>query len=239
MRIAICFAGHLRDYVNNLHRTIIPNLIKPNADALVDVFVHTYRMRNAPSGMTWHGHNAGADVHTTHADSDLIQAAIESGTRARVRAFVIDGAAHGGERMDPGHEKMGQRWSLFRSYSLMDGWAMGWPIYDLVVQARFDVAYERPLPFSRPAPGVWYVNKCDNATRRGVDSDVFCYGDQFAYKQMMMEPIPLGLRDIACDAGFEGEKLATAIRKHRGLDVVEVDVPLSLVRPGNFLDRVN
>lgn len=195
MKLAICFAGHMRTAIRN--DTLLRHLIEPNG--CPDIFIHTYRTVNAPTP-SWHGDNYGHD-HSAAADLAWALA-----TYPNVRWAQMDQATGGHEYAPTAAyaKACPARWSASRVLAQVG------PQYDAIFMARFDLWLGADLIVPEPDRNTLYGShfKHDKA-----DGDVFAYGPASLLHTIGDDPFPMTIEGIAAGAGFEGEQVTTYLRK--------------------------
>lgn len=221
MKIAYCFAGHLRTGRDN--PSVLKYLMEPNPG---DVFIHTYGVRDLPKDTpAWHSDRAGAGEPLSDDDVSWIKQTYKP------VALRIDEQPHGGVYMPKGCEIMGVRYSYGRSNELRRTYEQeSGAKYDVVFLARFDLLLFEPFKFPEIEPNVLYGSYNLNMIERGFDGDVFTYASPEVTNKMVDPIIPDAEIDKIPSYGLMGEMLTTSIRKSHGFEYKPHRVPLGLLR---------
>jgi hypothetical protein len=222
MKIAYCFAGHLRDYRRNQY--IQENLFAPNSLDF-DVFVFTYRLRNSPNGL-WHKDNGLSTIPVTKDDEEWIREHYPN-----IRVFEVDPLTGGDDHSPPEYQKLGSRWTGTRMTEIREAWYTERGMQpNLVVNIRFDVCLKEPVVLPYPQPMTVYGNYNSYATRKGLDGDTFTYASPESMHLWSTPAYPDTLRHEIASYGYVGERLWTNHRKARGLAYIPHKLKMSILR---------
>lgn len=203
MKVAYCFYGHLRTFRKN-------QTVRPLIDRYPgDVYVHTYSHLNTEL-RRWHHDNGGKDQRVTDEDVQYIKDNFPT-----VVTIEVDLENGGHAHLAAEYKKHGSRYSMCRANELRK--AAG-KEYDVVFLLRFDVLLMETLSLPALKDNTWYGAHNRNATRQGVDCDLFNFAKPDVMDRMLAEPFPPCAHDIAVNCGHQGEQIPREIRKHYGID---------------------